>query len=857
MLVRRLIACLAVSTVLVPAVASSSDAATAPTTTLLGTVDRVVIDRPGADDPALVTRVLVQAGGRLLDVPAALSDGLVSGEKVRVTLGRPVPRLTLGRTASSTLAAGPATPSVVGISPVAPARAAGKLQAGAPAATAAATARAGTAATAATARAATIRAAVTTSPIGTHTLTVLPVYWASRDGQTQASLTQLASDTAAYWADQSGGRIVVNPVVKDWAKIADPGSCDVGALFDRALAANGLTTPTSLSQHVMIYFPQRPDCAWAGLGSITGSRIWDNGYAMTDVTAHELGHNFGIGHAQRAVCTAGGLAVPFSSSCQVQEYQDTADIMGFATGMRSGNLNSALADWLGLAQTVTASAAAPASVDLAPLTQSSATRAVKIDVGTGWVYVDFRPATGRDVRMPNWAGVQVHYLPNGTYPQSQLLDLQAGQAPAFAQVSLPAWSVWPVPGARVSVEVTALGSTASVRVVPTGGDTTAPGAPVVTLTRSTTSATSVTASWTAATDSGSGIGAYTVLVDGVVATRTGPDVRQATLTVASTAKAVRVDAVDRAGNVASSSTVAITTASGNGSPPSSPGTGAADTTPPSTPSVLTPAAGQVSASRALRWSWSTSTDAESGVAGYRLYANHAAISGILPGTTAVQISLPEGSTVLGVVAVNGAGMSSPAAESTVVVDTVAPTVPTGLAVAGTTLSWTAPKDTGTALAYQVSLDGGAPTRVTSTSLPITVNAAVKHTWTVKAVDQAGNTSSAATLVTAADTSAPSAPVILTPTGKAVALPVAMSWRAAADAESGVVRYLVTADGVQVASTESLATSVPGSVLAAGRTVKLVVWAVNGAGLRTASAAVTVTVPAASARSRVSQQTHRH
>jgi len=156
----------------------------------------------------------------------------------------------------------------------------------------------------------------------------------------------------------------------------------------------------------------------------------------------------------------------------------------------------------------------------------------------------------------------------------------------------------------------------------------------------------------------------------------------------------------------------------------------------------------------------------------------------------------------------------------------------------------------------VSLDGGAATRVTSTSMPVTVNAATKHTWTVKAVDQAGNTSPAASMVTAADATAPSAPVILTPSAKTVALPVAMTWRAAADAESGVVRYLVTADGVQVTSTESLAASIPGSALAAGHTVKLVVWAVNGAGLRTASGAVTVTVPAASARSKVSQQTHR-
>lgn len=310
--------------------------------------------------------------------------------------------------------------------------------------------------------------------LGTHTLTVLPVHWAGTDGTTTATLRNLATSTAQYWSEQSAGRIAVQTQVREWAAIADPGSCDPNVIFSRALAAHGVAAPTA-GQHVLVYFPARSDCGgWAGLASIGGGYVWVNGAPNADVFAHEFGHNLGLGHADKATCYSGGyriaLANPLSSACTLNVYGDRADVMGIATSSATGNLNTALADYLGLATVSRASANAVTTVDLAPLASTTALRSVSIQLSsTDSIYVDFRPATGRDVRMPAWAGVQVHYRTlNATYgyPTTYLLDMKAPSTATFSSVALPVGAAWAVPNTNLVVSVASVGSTARVSVGP-------------------------------------------------------------------------------------------------------------------------------------------------------------------------------------------------------------------------------------------------------------------------------------------------------------------------------------------------------------------------------------------------------
>jgi hypothetical protein len=518
--------------------------------------------------------------------------------------------------------------------------------------------------------------------------------------------------------------------------------------------------------------------------------------------------------------------------------------MGYATWSATGTLNSALADQLGLARTVTADATSPAVVDLAPLTDVSAVRAVKVDVGTGWVYVDYRPAVAPDLRRPEWAGVQVHYLPAGGYPQSQLLDLQPWQASAFQNTSMPPYSVWRVPGSPVAISVGQVGSTARVRVFSTAADTLAPTAPAVSATR--TGTTTVNATWTPSSDAGSGLAGYRVWVDGALLAHAAPSATAAPLTVPGSAASLRVEAVDAAGNATSSGTVAL---SRSLEPGSGPGSGGVDTTPPSAPVVTAPANGSASSRTTLAWTWSEATDAESAVTAYRLYANGAALSTVLPaGVRSVQVQLPAGRTTrLGVAAVNAAGLVGPQAETSVTVDTVAPAAPRSLRLTPGTgvLTWTAPSDRGSPLRYEVSLDGASPSLTSRTISPMTA-ANGRRVWSVRAVDAAGNASAAVGATTMVDVSAPSSPVPLAmtlPGASAGASPrrtVTLAWEPSTDSDSWIAGYRVQVQGQSTVRALGPSTLRVTLTLPEGGSTVLI-SAVNGGGTSSAPAPVRVLV----------------
>ncbi|MFI6324441.1 endo alpha-1,4 polygalactosaminidase [Nonomuraea sp. NPDC050556] len=90
-------------------------------------------------------------------------------------------------------------------------------------------------------------------------------------------------------------------------------------------------------------------------------------------------------------------------------------------------------------------------------------------------------------------------------------------------------------------------------------------------------------------------------------------------------------------------------------------------------------------------------------------------------------------------------------------DTTPPSTPTGLASTGTTsstvsLSWTASTDNVGVTGYEVLKNGAVATTVTSTTATVTgLAASTSYTFTVKALDAAGNRSAASSAVTATTT----------------------------------------------------------------------------------------------------------
>jgi cytochrome b involved in lipid metabolism len=169
-----------------------------------------------------------------------------------------------------------------------------------------------------------------------------------------------------------------------------------------------------------------------------------------------------------------------------------------------------------------------------------------------------------------------------------------------------------------------------------------------------------------------------------------------------------------------------------------------DRTPPAAPTGLAAVAGDTQVSL----SWSGPVDA----ATYQVYRG-ASLVGTQAGTTTVVTGLPNGIlysfTVKAVDAAGNISVASAGASATPV-DRTPPAAPTGLKAvvisARADLSWSGPADAAT---YQVFQDGGLIHTQVGTTLAVTsLPNGATYSFTVKAVDTAGNASVASALVTA-------------------------------------------------------------------------------------------------------------
>lgn len=179
-----------------------------------------------------------------------------------------------------------------------------------------------------------------------------------------------------------------------------------------------------------------------------------------------------------------------------------------------------------------------------------------------------------------------------------------------------------------------------------------------------------------------------------------------------------------------------------------------DTTPPSPPTSITATA--VSSS-SIQVAWSGATD-NVGVTGYTVSRNGTAVATptASPFTdTGLTPSTSYSYTVLARDAAGNVSVASAAAVASTLAasDTTAPTVPTGLAASNitassATLTWTPSTDTGgSGLAgYNVFQNGVQSATVTSPTFAPSLTPSTAYTFTVQAVDGAGNKSAQSTSV---------------------------------------------------------------------------------------------------------------
>jgi chitodextrinase len=305
------------------------------------------------------------------------------------------------------------------------------------------------------------------------------------------------------------------------------------------------------------------------------------------------------------------------------------------------------------------------------------------------------------------------------------------------------------------------------------------------LAASPTSTTTIDLTWNASTDNsgGSGVASYRVqrggaTIAGSVAATSYSD---SGLT-ANTTYSYTVSAIDVAGNRSAESTAAQATT------PAIP----ADTTPPSSPGSFTAIP---TSSTSISLSWSASSD-NVGVTGYRVRRGGTLIASPTGLSFADNSRAPSTTYAYTVTALDAAGNESVAASASATTpappaDVIPPTVPGNLVAQATStttisLTWNASSDNVAVANYRVQRGGvTVAASVTGTSYAdagLTPN--TLYSYTVSAVDAAGNrsaesTAAQATTMSVPDTTAPTVPanVVATP---ASATAESLTWSASSE-----------------------------------------------------------------------------
>ncbi|HET7443888.1 MAG TPA: beta-propeller fold lactonase family protein [Solirubrobacterales bacterium] len=282
-----------------------------------------------------------------------------------------------------------------------------------------------------------------------------------------------------------------------------------------------------------------------------------------------------------------------------------------------------------------------------------------------------------------------------------------------------------------------------------------------------------------------------------------------------------------------------------------------DATPPSAPAPSIPLDGAANLAPTTSFSWQPSADALSGVSSYELIVDGAPSATVQPPACAAICTsnvpgLANGAHTWSVRATDVAGNASQSPVRTFSVDAEPPGLPsllapTGAAAVGSarpTLSWVATTDPGSGIDhYEISVDGQTLPSTTATSIQVPIALADgNHTWSLVAVDRAGNRSSPASATFRTDTTAPIARLAAGPRQTLPGISVVLDAGGSADPFGAIADYSWDTNGDGVLDRDTGTNALTTTTFTTVGTYHLTVQVTDQAGL-TSSASADVTIKA--------------
>jgi hypothetical protein len=385
---------------------------------------------------------------------------------------------------------------------------------------------------------------------------------------------------ASYYDELSEGRMSVSGEVFGYLKAgARSGYCEYvtwGRLARKSAAAKGI----DLSQftNVVYIFPFQPACKWNGFArpgpnNTPGRDSWVNGPLTPFVTTHELGHNFGLGHASSVSCNVDGVRVSMGGSCSTYDYGDPFDVMGYGGQRHMQAWHRYRLGFLPSTDVVTVTESGTYRISPAEF-GGEHPRLLRIPRGDSFLYLEYRQPFGlfddfgAGASVVNGASIRVAW--EGYYRNTRLVDTTP-ETCTFLDSALAVGQTFRDPGngirvstldlgpnsLQVEVRLNDTGSVAAGEVDPPDESDIEPPGPVANIAVQQVTGRIVAVSWTKATDN-ERVARYEVYKDGLLAGTTC-DLRFRNMAMSDgVPHQVGVRAVDASGNAGPIETITYT-----------------------------------------------------------------------------------------------------------------------------------------------------------------------------------------------------------------------------------------------------------------------------------------------------------